>query len=223
MKDFENEGRFSVIKKFKSHIKVYSAISCLALIFLITHTSFQFILFLIPVGLISILYTLPIFPNKFRLRDFNFIKIFLIAFVWAYLGIWIFKDQPRPFDFFIISIIFLERFLYIVAVTLPFDIRDLKVDLSINVKTIATRLGLNKTHQLINLLFIILIILWFIIIEHLQFLSVATAIFVTTSILLTWIAIQFSKNKKNDYYFSGLLDGVIILRSIIIIWAFNGV
>jgi len=217
MKHFNEEGRFKVIKTFKSHILFYAGISLVFLIFFLLQSSWSFILFLIPVGLISILYTLPIFPDSLRLRDFNFIKIFLIAFVWAYLGIWICINASDPISFGILTAIFLERFFYIIAITLPFDIRDIEIDKSINVKTIANALELKRSYILIGGLLIASLICWILISTGLQIMNFSVLVCIVLSIFLTWVAIHISKKKKSDYYYSGLLDGVIILRSLIVI------
>jgi len=85
VKKFAHKGRFAVIERFRKHIIVYAIAGGLvsAGLFLAFDRQMQF--YLLGAGVISVLYTLPIFGKKMRLRDFSYIKIFLIACVWAYV------------------------------------------------------------------------------------------------------------------------------------------
>jgi len=83
---------------------------------------------LILMGFISIAYSLPVYKKDglwLRLRDLPSIKIFLISFVWAI------ATSLLPMQVSDVSINWLkvlERFLFVFAITIPFDIRDLRFD-----------------------------------------------------------------------------------------------
>lgn len=91
-------------------------------------------------GLISFMYSLKIHTKSFafRLRDIPFLKIFIIAFVWASMGVafnYGYNELPVDWNFFLI------QYLFIIIITLPFDIKDLQTDMMTNVKTIPTVMG----------------------------------------------------------------------------------
>lgn len=122
---------------------------------------FQLLLLVFPALAVSLAYALPLFPVKgkwIRLRDFPFVKIFLIALVWVYLTVFIpllFSAIPAeamldvlPFDMLCWGF---ESFLLIIALTIPFDIRDLPYEAG-KVKTIPGLLGWKNARLLAVLL-----------------------------------------------------------------------
>ncbi len=163
-------------------------------------------------GLISILYILPILPKQNRLRDLNFIKIFLIAIVWSYLGLWTLVDQAISKD--IIPIILIERFLFILALTLPFDIRDQDIDHKMGVKTIPNSLGRKLSIRLIYFLIFLSALCWTYI-RMIEYVPITN--FLTGAILilaLSALLISYCLKHKSDYFYSGGVDGIILIRSL---------
>ncbi len=83
---------------------------------------------LLPLGLISLFYALPLFGAGKGLRDLPYLKVFLIALSWAYLTVGV----PAPECGFWMEasewLLFTERTLFVLAITIPFDIRDLPYD-----------------------------------------------------------------------------------------------
>ena len=155
------------------------------------------------------MYTIPILGNKRRLRDFNFIKIFLIAIVWATTTAWI----PTYFcglNTTIITLLSVERALFFIAITIPFDIRDERIDKQINVKTLVHSLGNAKS--VIFALFCLLFSLAILVYLHTSNeLHLYHLIGYGISYIITGMLIYFSKDKTSDYYFTGLLDGTMLL------------
>jgi len=88
--------------------------------------------------LISVFYVIPIFPmngRKGALRDLPGIKIILIASSWSLLCFYLPAIESAQKGFF-----FMLGFIYIISVTIPFDIRDLPFDNPIQ-KTIPQLFG----------------------------------------------------------------------------------
>jgi 4-hydroxybenzoate polyprenyltransferase len=143
-----------------------------------------------------------------RLRDFSFIKIFLIAIVWSYVtGVIPMYEQGIPINTTIIY--FLEMICFFIAITIPFDIRDFSVDTANNVQTIPTLIGRRPS---INLA-LLLLFLTFLIDLGLTFQydhGMNGFICMTVTCILTAIAIRHIRDKESDYYYSGLLDTTIM-------------
>ena len=162
------------------------------------------------------LYVLPVFKNGNRLRDINFIKIFVISFVWAGLTalLPIAKETfPTPNN--ITTMLFLERFIYIFAITLPFDIRDQEVDNLSGVKTIAARLGSRYT----LLLCFILLVIDTLLNCHLTNLGVGyfgTPIVYCTTNAVTMVIIILALRMKHDWFYTGGIDGAMYIP--LLIW-----
>lgn len=209
---FSNEGRYKVIKKYRHHILVYFVISFVFSSILFFKLDFRQMLMMILPALLTGAYVLPIFKQK-RLRDFPFIKIFLIALVWTWLTLVLLINQQ--ISTFILAII-IERILFFIAITIPFDIRDVEVDKTIQVKTLIHKLGINRAKYLaLFLLAICSMIL--VLLYYREQLSTAYFISLIVSYILAGILILFSSPAKEDYYFGGLLDATIGLRYLILL------
>ena len=104
---------------------------------------------LAPIAVLTLFYSIPLFrmeKNFFRLREIPYLKIFLIAFVWSYATI-LFPIIQLNYKFNSTHIIamFVERFFFIIAITIPFDIRDLEADKQSGLKTIPLLFNENKS------------------------------------------------------------------------------
>lgn len=112
---------------------------------------------LIPFGIFTLFYVVP-FPiqkkNPIALRSFAFLKLFLIAISWAGVTVLIpllnYNIEIQLHEVFI----FIQRFLFVLVITLPFDIRDVNYD-SENLKTLPQVFGVQQTKR-IGLLFVML-------------------------------------------------------------------
>lgn len=218
VQSFTNKGRFKVISTFKRHIVIYAILAGIAnlyFFFLLTW-KVKFLLF-IP-GIISLAYVIPVLKKKKRLRDLSFIKIFLIAIVWAWVTVALpIYEMEGSMDLNAILMI-LERMLFIFAITLPFDIRDLRVDETNNVMTIPAKIGIPKTKLLAHLCMALMCISIFIN-YFLAFYSLPIFIALLISVISTSIIIHFSNDKRHDYFYTGLLDGTMIIQFLLIYFA----
>jgi len=111
-------------------------------------------------------------------------------------------------DPYIISMLFFERVCFFIAITIPFDIRDIEVDTTNNVKTIPSTLGKNKSIMIAIFLLIFCVTIEIYLSQTTQFSGYISTI---ATYIITAILIICVKDKKEDYYFSGLLDGTIML------------
>jgi len=211
VKKFEHQGRFAVISKYRSHIIVYAVLSGLGCALTFFSFSFERMSLLFFAGMISILYTLPVFGKSMRLRDFSFIKIFLIAMVWAVVTESIPLYETGS-DTSKIILLFIERACFFIAITIPFDIRDIAVDKTNNVKTIPTKLGKSNATYLAVLLLILCLGIEF----YLFGFGTQGSIAALISYLITAALIIIVRDKEDDYYFSGLMDGAIMIPWVVL-------
>lgn len=210
VKAFADQGRYKIIKKYRHHILVYFCLSIVLAGFFFFKIDFrQMIMLFIPV-LLTAAYILPVFKSR-RLRDLPFIKIFLISTIWTWLTLNMVGCENTSTLCLILTI---ERILFFIGITIPFDIRDMDVDKSISVKTLIHSLGIKKS----KILAIGLIAVCFFLIAYLKNLALITQAYFY-GLLLTYIFVAilifYSKPGKADYYFGGLLDGSIGLRIIL--------
>ncbi len=191
-------------------------IATLSLIPLFLFLSLSAKVFLIFLGLISIGYSLPLFSinnKKFGLRNIPGLKLFLIALVWSASTVTlpiIEINEAHLLDVNFQDIILLsaKRFLFIAAITVPFDIRDFFQDKIYELKTIPTVFGERKAYLFCQLLLLAYLILLFIFNKGFDFDFLA----LTSTIILTGWLIFKSNWKKNEYYYFLFLDGMMILQ-----------
>ncbi|MEO1435800.1 MAG: hypothetical protein AAFV80_09715 [Bacteroidota bacterium] len=206
--DFLDVERYRVIAEYKSHIWIYAGLATFVGIWCFFLVPWRVRWSLIIPGILSLLYVLPVLGGnkKLRLRDYDWIKIYLIAFVWAYVTVFlpgIYFELEEPIH---LGLLFVERALFIFAITLPFDIRDLTVDKHTDVRTIPARLGVKRSVWLgVGCLFLSGILGFF----HLPVLD---ASLLMGHAVLTMVFVSLSGKTEHDYFFTGLMDGTMILQ-----------
>lgn len=213
---FQDKGRYLVISTFKNHIVIYAALASIGAFLSFWWLSFRVQIALIIPVILSLGYVIPILTGKRRLRDLHFIKIFLIAIVWACITVLLPILEANARIDISTTLIFLERCLFVFAITLPFDIRDLQIDAHTSVKTIPSELGIDRTkllaHACLTLVFIFAFINW-----QLETYSFNTLLAFGLSVLSTIPLVAYSDRVEHDYYFTGLIDGTMIFQLLLII------
>lgn len=177
---------------------------------------------LISLALVSIAYSLPIFTihNKhFGLRNIPGVKLFLIAAVWSLscvlLPILELESSIEASVTMNDSILLIaKRFLFIAAITVPFDIRDLFQDKTNELKTIPVILGERTALLICQALLGIYLVLLFLFTKSIDGNFIGLML---TIILSGWLIFK-SKWQKNEYYYFLYLDGTMIVQFLILLF-----
>jgi len=173
-------------------------------------------LYLAILSSLSIGYIVPIIGSEKRLRDIGYLKIFLIAFVWAGIFLMPISEFHQQNWSSIYLFVFLEKFIFIFALTLPFDIRDKELDQSTQVSTFANILSETQIKSLISISLISCSLLTVIL-----FYSGVYTIGLMIA-MLAFYAIQAGLSFRvtkgtSELYYLGVLDGLIIIQSLVIL------
>ncbi len=186
------------------------------------------IVVLLFIGGISVLYPIPIlqpFGIKTRLRDFPFVKIFLIALVWSVTSV-ILPAIEASVDFHTrkdVLILLVAQFIYILFITLPFDINDAKSDKVSNIKTIPAVFGV-KVSKFIGLilgiiyavavLFLFMIVNW----NHMpnKYLNDLTIILIWILLMLLQLFTFIKSVSASKWMIKIIYDGSMIIYFCII-------
>ena len=153
-------------------------------------------------GILSVSY-------PFGLRKIPFSKIFIISLVWTTSTMLLLVLEENIS--FSPNVVFhlLVRFLFVFAICIPFDIRDIKYD-NIKLKTIPIIVGVSKS-KLISFISLFSIV----IISIFQFLDYSLSIELLIAIILSCtvslIFISKSDEKKSDFFFSFWIESLSIL------------
>jgi 4-hydroxybenzoate polyprenyltransferase len=172
-----------------------------------------------PIALITLFYTIPVFVNKkniFRLREIPYLKIFLIAFVWSTSTILLPVIQSGfIFNKVHIFLMLLERFFFVFAITIPFDIRDIEADKQAGLKTIPLLFDKNKSQFISCISLIIFIVIAFY--DYQDKSSWYIIIALSLSTISTYIFLSLNKIKNLTYYYYGILDGTMLLQGLLVL------
>lgn len=98
-------------------------------------------------GFLSALYAVPLLPRARNLRNLAGLKIYIVAFVWAGFTVLLpLLDAGLPLNWNF-WITFIQRFLLVLVLILPFEIRDLQWD-DTSLRTLPQVLGIKSTQRL---------------------------------------------------------------------------
>ena len=198
-----NQSPFNLwMRRYKNSIYALILLAVLSLLYSLSQVSLSQLVVLTLTVFISLIY---MGIEKFSLRAFWFFKTQLVAFVWAIfiLGIAL-GDDWLSYQITGIFVWFSAVFFLILALTIPFEIRDWKVDkLAPKLKTIPMVFGLKGT-LVLSLVHLILSLLIFLLYS-------ATAIMLIPLFTVMGIVIYSLNQDSPEYKYTLLLDGLIIL------------
>ena len=155
--------------------------------------------------IIGLLYN-SFFLEKF-IRKIPLLKVFYVGLTWALINAWLILPEFN-WEIFWIS------WLFISALVLPFDIRDMKSD---DVVTFPILIGVQKTKYLAYLLVFVACLL------SLIFLDVEFALSFLITTIFTFILIYFSENDNKGTYFSFWVESCsgLPLLVVLLYWLVN--
>ncbi|WP_391594774.1 hypothetical protein [Winogradskyella sp.] len=177
---------------------------------LMLNTSTLFMVSLL--GLITFLYAIPLIPKNYivdkqqNLRQIGGIKVYVIALVWMAATVLVPLINEEKIINLDIIITALQRFLFVIVLMIPFEIRDLNYD-SLKLATLPQTTGI-KGAKIIG----ILILMLFFILEY--FKDEVTALSVLSTLIITFITLLFliiSKKNNHKYYTSFWVESLPII------------
>ncbi len=233
--------KFEFIYKKRNILKIIFFLSLVLLIpapFFLTLNQFWF---LVHLGIISVFYTVPIhieLPTEEILeeeingkvkekvensiqksylsipawRNIPYLKIVLIAYVWASATV-IF---PMLHEHLIIQTpktiaLFFERFFFTLAITIPFDIRDEEGDNKVGLPTLVNLL--NPQNSKLVAVFFLLICAVLTYHFHINYFLHFGIVYTITTFLIFG-----SSNKRPEWYFTGLINGLFVVEFLVLIF-----
>ena len=168
----------------------------------------------LPLAFVAFAYTVPIVrinASVIRIREIGLWKIFLIAAVWTGMTVILPAMEHKglaqisdPLTWHLA----LERTLFIFAITIPFDVRDLVNDQKKDIRTIPSAMGWKRSvvlTELIMILFISLVV-FRLGVHHPFFLGYAI------STVISMIIVALSNPNRNDMYCSFWVEGTMVLQ-----------
>lgn len=154
---------------------------------------------------LTLLYTLPFFPNKSNARNWKGIKIFIVAFCWVGVTLILpVLDAGIAFtsDFYWKCV---QRFLLLFVLITIFEIIDLKTD-DPNLQTVPQKIGVKQT-KIIGLILLVVFYCLEFLQRHIETTQlISNAILVITMSIFLW----FATENRSKYYTSFWAESIPI-------------
>ncbi len=218
-------AQFARVRWIFSHHRLIISITLISVLCLIPlgliYLSIEGKLLMIFTALLALCYNIPFLTlnnQKIGLRNIPGIKLFLIALVWSISCVLlpvVELEQNHQINISTAETLLLvaKRFMFIAAITIPFDIRDLFQDKLYALKTIPVMLGERKAMIFCQILLIGYLALLLLFSQTIN----ADIIALTLTLILTGWLIFKSNLKKNEYYYFLYLDGTMLLQYLLLL------
>ena len=171
--------------------------------------------YILGMGVITFFYAIPFLPRKLfmdskqNLRSIGGLKVYVIAFVWAVVTVVLPLVNNNHA---IVTITAIQRYLFVVVLILPFDIRDLQYD-SLKLSTIPQKIGVKNTKFIgVSLLLV------FFFMEFLKDELVANQLMnLLIMVFVTMLFILFSNEERGKYYSAFWVEGLPIFWLVLVL------
>ncbi|WP_027078310.1 UbiA prenyltransferase family protein [Maribacter antarcticus] len=133
-----------VANRYHKNIQFFSFISAAFMLYHAYFLSHEVWIAIAVLALVSGLYTLPVLPRSKNLRSWGGFKIFIVALVWTGATVLLpvlSQDYELSWN---VQIVSLQRFIFVLVLLIPFEIRDLQYD-DPELKTLPQRFGVSNT------------------------------------------------------------------------------
>lgn len=172
-------------------------------------------------GVIALFYSVPVIKIKGEwksLRNAGAAKVGLVAFVFVWvlaLPAILYGNDPWFFDGFLIF----SQWLFVVAITIPFDIRDIELDRKQFTKTLPISIGGQRTWQVMIFIFLFHMIIVFAGMNLYHFTLPECLALVSVDIIGLYLIFRL-RNMEVDYNKAILFEFLLILQ-FLFLWIVN--
>lgn len=194
-------------------IVLLSFSALVGIIYLLGFNSFNFksLLILFPFAIMTVFYVIPLF--KFQglegsFRNFPGVKIFSISIAWAGVSVLFPLYEVGEELNLIVYIEFFKRILILIAITIPFDIRDVKSDAK-GLNTLPQVLGVKNT-KLIGALLLLLFVFLSVFQQMNVYIDMAIA-------SITGLFLWFSSPEKSRFYSGFWVEAIPVFWLLLIV------
>jgi len=201
-------------------IQMFSMLCFILMCFYAFQIHTKTLFYIVGLGIITFLYAIPFLPRRFlidekqNLRSVGGIKIYVIALVWS--GVTVFlpliNNNISVSEFIIITAI--QRFVFVIVLILPFEIRDLQYD-SLKLSTIPQKIGKKWT----KITGVILLILFYVLEFFKDEYNLKRLIILTVITLITLLLLIEAKINQGKYYSGFWVESIPILWLLLVLFS----
>lgn len=181
----------------------------LATILFFTEFNLKSVLILFPFAFMTFFYAIPLFKIgklEVSFRNFPMIKIFSIGIAWAGISVFFPLYEANYHFTSAVYLEFFQRILILLAITIPFDIRDINAD-SKSLKTLPQTLGITNA-KVLGTLLLFGFLLMEIVKENFTYFGFLVMMIVS---IISGFFLWFSSPKQSRYYTSFWVESIPII------------
>lgn len=208
------------ISSHHKELKLLLVISGFGALFFSSFISPRSIVFLLHLCFLSVLYVVPlkVKGKVFSLRKFPLIKIFILTYVWVAVTVLLPCIEASITLNIKVILLVMERFLFIFALALLFDIRDFELDKKAELITIPGIVGMKYAIGIPKLIVVAFVLVSFLF-EEFNYVTISRILLAACTMLFIG---KIKKEQKDDLFYMFGIDGLMILQFVILIflWAF---
>ena len=193
-------------------LQIFSLICFLLMCYCAFHLKTQSLLYVAGFGVITFLYAVPLLPKYLfidkqkNLRSIGGLKVYVIGLVWAGVTVLLpLLNNDYSFDADVWLTAF-QRFVFVVVLMLPFEIRDLQYD-SLKLSTIPQKIGVRNT-KIVGIIFGIFFFFVEFFKDELNPKEIIISFLIAVIMILFLI---FSKKNQAEYYSSFWVEGIPVV------------
>ena len=201
------------IKKELKAIVFLSFISLLACFYFFLQLSWESKLSAVAFFGLTLLYTLPFFPNKQNARNWKGVKIYIVAITWVGVTVLLPLQEAQISFSFDVLLMAIQRFLLVFSLVLVFEIVDVKLD-DPHLQTVPQKIGVEPTKKLGYVLLFLLLLLEFFYTNNHHFLPFFFKLLVCGTIA---VFLYFANENRSRYYASFWVESVPILWWLVLV------
>ena len=187
-------------------------ISFLGAIFFLFQVSYLIPYVLVGVSL-TLLYSLPLWPFHFakKLQKIGFFKTVLLAFTWSYITTILPSVSLLQNSFIPVILLFLARFCFMLLLCIIFDKRDISVDKSHGLHSLATDTPDKILNTIIYAVFILYLMMGLLLRYHFNDKPQMFAFLITGGFV--WWVYTLSLKKQGYLFYYFLVDGLMLVSA----------
>jgi len=179
-------------------------------------TETKYIILLLPIALTTLFYSILVFGNYSRSKTKPYLKSLILALVWAATTTLVpalsTTNQLITTEIFILI---LQRFFFIFAIAVVFDIRDMEADRIVGINTIPLHYTRVKAITLAQQSLLVFFSLAFI--HHYIRPNQGVLIALGISALISYLAISTKSLRKSGVFIDATLDRTILLQALLVL------
>ncbi|WP_323027514.1 hypothetical protein [Gelidibacter japonicus] len=193
-------------------IQVFSLVCFFLMLWFLWQLKPKTIVYVAVFGVVTFLYAIPFLPKRYfvdrqkNLRNIGGLKVYVIALVWAGVTVLLPVLDKKGLFTLDVWLTAIQRFLLVMLLMLPFEIRDLQYD-SLKLATIPQKIGIKNTKIMGVLVSMVFLMLEF----FKDQLSLKLILLTLAVTLITLLFIVFANKKRSNYYSSFWVESVPIL------------